>query len=228
MLEKYKTIYQGGVGEIIEKKSRFIATVRLAESEEEALRFIEEMRKKYWNATHNCFAYVIGENRECVRCSDDGEPGGTAGKPMLDVLLGEGLYNTVVVVTRYFGGTLLGTGGLVRAYSKAVSEGLAKSKVIEKQYGAIVEIQTDYTGIGKIQYFIGERKIPILSSEYTDKVTMQIILPKSEVEHFVAGLTDATSGRARMQVTEHLYYAIWDGEVLYADALRADMGCIQD
>ena len=156
--------------EIIEKKSRFIATVRLVETEEEALAFIEEMKKKYWNATHNCFAYVIGERRECVRCSDDGEPSGTAGKPMLDVLLGEELYNTAVVVTRYFGGTLLGTGGLVRAYSKAVQEGLAQSDLIEKQYGNILEIGTDYNGVGKIQYLIGENKIPVLESEYTDKV----------------------------------------------------------
>ena len=122
MLEQYKTVLEGGEGEIIEKKSRFIATVRPVEKEEEALSFIEEMRKKYWDATHNCYAYVIGERQEVMRCSDDGEPGGTAGKPMLDVLLGEELYNTAVVVTRYFGGTLLGTGGLVRAYSKAVQE----------------------------------------------------------------------------------------------------------
>ena len=91
MLEEYKTVYEGGQGEIVEKKSRFIATVRPVQTEEEALIFIEEMRKKYWDATHNCFAYVIGERREIMRCSDDGEPGGTAGKPMLDVLLGEEL-----------------------------------------------------------------------------------------------------------------------------------------
>ena len=157
MLKCYKTVYRGSEGEIIEKKSRFIATVRLVESEEEALSFIEEMRKKYWNATHNCYAYVIGERRELVRCSDDGEPSGTAGRPMLDVLLGENLYNTAVVVTRYFGGTLLGTGGLVRAYSRAVQEGLAQSDIIEKIYGAILQIETDYNGLGKIQYLIGEK-----------------------------------------------------------------------
>ena len=145
MLDCYKTIYQGGEAEIIEKKSRFIATVRLTETEEEALQFIEEMRKKYWNATHNCFAYVIGEHRETVRASDDGEPSDTAGRPMLDVLLGEELYNAAVVVTRYFGGTLLGTGGLVRAYSKAVQEGIKCSVLIEKKYGSLLEIQTDYT-----------------------------------------------------------------------------------
>ena len=103
MLERYKTVYRGKEGEIIEKKSRFIATVRLVETEEEALAFIEEMKKKYWNATHNCFAYVIGERRECVRCSDDGEPSGTAGKPMLDVLLGEELYLLRRRLLRYTG-----------------------------------------------------------------------------------------------------------------------------
>ena len=222
MLERYKTVYRGKEGDIIEKKSRFIATVRLVETEEEALAFIEEMKKKYWNATHNCFAYVIGENRETVRCSDDGEPSGTAGKPMLDVLLGEGMYNTAVVVTRYFGGTLLGTGGLVRAYSKAVQEGLAQSDVIEKQYGAIIEIGTDYNGIGKIQYLIGERKIPTLQAEYTDKVKIQVILPIADVDKFKADLTEATNGRAKIEVTENLYYAILNGKVLMGEDLRGE------
>ena len=113
MAEKYKIIYQGGEDEIVEKKSRFIATVFPVRTEEEALGFIEATRKKYWNARHNCFAYVIGDRGELARCSDDGEPQGTAGKPMLDVLLGEGIHNVAVVVTRYFGGVLLGTGGLV-------------------------------------------------------------------------------------------------------------------
>lgn len=222
MLEKYKTIYCGGEGEIIEKKSRFIATVRLVENEQEALDFIEEMRKKYWNATHNCFAYVIGENRETIRCSDDGEPSGTAGKPMLDVLLGEGMYNTAVVVTRHFGGTLLGTGGLVRAYSKAVQEGLSQSDVIEKQYGAIIEIGTDYNGVGKIQYLIGERRIPTLNSEYTDKVKIQIILPNSDVDKFCADLTESTNGRAKIEITDKLYYAVLNGKVLMGEELRGE------
>ena len=116
MQEEYKTVYRGGEGEIVEKKSRFIATVRPVHSEEEVLAFIEEVKKKYWDARHNCFAYVIGVTNPTLRCSDDGEPAGTAGKPMLDVLTGEGLHDTAVVVTRYFGGTLLGPGGLVRAY----------------------------------------------------------------------------------------------------------------
>ncbi|HJC64865.1 MAG TPA: YigZ family protein, partial [Candidatus Blautia merdavium] len=168
MLEQYKTIYEGGEGEIVEKKSRFIATTRLVKSEEEAAAFLEEMRKKYWDATHNCFAYVIGERREIVRCSDDGEPSGTAGRPMLDVLLGEEMYDTAVVVTRYFGGNLLGTGGLVRAYAKAVQEGLACSRVITKYHGVLAEVDTDYNGVGKLQYLFAQREIPVMDAQYTE------------------------------------------------------------
>ena len=176
-MEQYKTVLEGGTGEIVEKKSRFIATVRPVKNEEEALAFLEEMRKKYWDARHNCYAYSIGKNREFTRCSDDGEPSGTAGRPMLDVILGEDIYNVAVVVTRYFGGVLLVTGGLVRAYSKAVQEGLAGSLVIEKKKGISLKVTTDYTGIGKIQYIAGERQIPILDSEYTDKVVLKLLVP---------------------------------------------------
>lgn len=126
MKERYKIVYQGGEGEIVEKKSRFIAEIRPVESEEEATAFIAEVKKKYWDARHHCSAFTIGENNEVARCSDDGEPAQTAGRPMLDVLLGRELHNVCAVVTRYFGGTLLGTGGLVRAYGGAVQEGLKK------------------------------------------------------------------------------------------------------
>lgn len=214
MLEQYNTIYEGGEGEIIEKKSRFIATVRLVKTEEEALSFIEEMRKKYWNATHNCYAYVIGERKETMRCSDDGEPSGTAGKPMLDVLLGEDLYNTAVVVTRYFGGTLLGTGGLVRAYSKAVQEGLACSRIITKHHGILMEIGTDYNGVGKLQYLFGQRGIPITDSRYTEDVKLQVLVPKSEENAVKKAVTEATSARASITDLKELYYASLEGEYL--------------
>lgn len=217
MLEQYKTIYEGGEGEIVEKKSRFIANVRLVESEEEALSFIEEMKKKYWDARHNCFVYSVGMNREYTRCSDDGEPSGTAGRPMLDVILGEDIYNVAVVVTRYFGGVLLGTGGLVRAYSKAVQEGLANSRIIEKKYGISLEVETDYTGIGKIQYLAGERKLPILDSEYTDKVVLKLLVPSSEVDGIQKEITEGTNGRAKMRKDKDLYFAKLDGEVLVFD-----------
>ena len=214
MLEQYKTVYEGGEGEIVEKKSRFIATVRPVESEEEALKFLEEMKKKYWDARHNCFVYSIGMNREFTRCSDDGEPSGTAGRPMLDVILGEDIYNVAVVVTRYFGGVLLGTGGLVRTYSKAVQEGLAASRVILKKKGISMKITTDYTGIGKIQYIAGERKLPILDSEYTEKVMMKLLVPVQDVESVQKAITEGTNGRAVIEKDQELYYALLDGQVM--------------
>ncbi len=213
MLEQYKTVLEGGEGEITEKKSRFIATVRHVESEEKALAFIEEMRKKYWDARHNCYVYSVGLNREYTRCSDDGEPSGTAGRPMLDVILGEEIYNTAVVVTRYFGGVLLGTGGLVRAYSKAVQEGLKASRIIKKKKGISLEVTTDYTGIGKIQYIAGERGIPVLNSEYTDKVKLELLVPAGDVDALQKAVTEGTNGRARIEKTGELYFAVLDGEV---------------
>ena len=214
MLEQYKTIYEGGQGEIVEKKSRFIATVRLVKTEEEALKFIEEMRKKYWDARHNCHAYVIGERREVMRCSDDGEPQGTAGKPMLDVLLGEELYNTAVVVTRYFGGTLLGTGGLVRAYSNAVQEGIAGSRVIAKQHGILTEVATDYNGVGKLQYLFAQRQVPIMDSEYGEAVKMQVLIPFNEAESVKKAVTEATNGKAAVTDIKELYFAVLEGQHL--------------
>ena len=219
MVEQLRTVYQGGVGEIVEKKSRFIATVRLVESEAEALTVLEAARKKYWDAKHNCFAYVIGERRETVRCSDDGEPSGTAGRPMLDVLLGEEITNIIVIVTRYFGGTLLGTGGLVRAYSRAVQEGLANSRIIDRKYGVRMEIRSDYTGIGKIQYLLASRQIPVLDTQYTDQVVTEVLLPKGQADQVRAEITEGTNGRAEMRETEELYFAVLDGEILYKDAL---------
>ena len=214
MLETYKTVLEGGTGEITEKKSRFIATVRPVKTEEEALAFLEEMKKKYWDARHNCFVYSVGLNREYTRCSDDGEPSGTAGRPMLDVILGEDIYNVAVVVTRYFGGVLLGTGGLVRAYSKAVQEGLAASRIIEKRRGIALKVTTDYTGIGKIQYIAGERNIPILNSEYTDKVVLELLIPSGDVDAVQKAVTEGTNGRARMEKNRELYFAVLDGEVM--------------
>ena len=213
MLSQYKTVYLGGGAEIIEKKSRFIATVRPVKSEEEALAFIESMRKKYWNATHNCFAYVIGEHFQVQRCSDDGEPSGTAGKPMLDVLLGEEIHDVVVVVTRYFGGTLLGTGGLVRAYSGSTKEGLLASKVITKMHGQKLSVQTDYTGLGKIQYILGQRGISILNSVYTDKVELEVLLPEAEIGSVMSEIREGTNGQAIMELSDECYFANIDGEM---------------
>ncbi|MCI7812229.1 MAG: YigZ family protein [Lachnospiraceae bacterium] len=207
-----KILYQGGEGEIVEKKSRFIATVCPAESEEEATAFIASMKKKYWDATHNCSAFVVGETQTLQRCSDDGEPSGTAGRPMLDVLLGEKICNVVVVVTRYFGGTLLGTGGLVRAYSKAVQEGLKNCTVIEKRQGYLLEVKTDYSGIGKIQYLLGQRGLAITNSEYTDLVKIETLVPEEEKKKLLEDITEVTNGRAEFLREDKVCYAFVDGE----------------
>ena len=180
MGDSYKILYAGGENEIVEKKSRFIATLRPVNSEEEAAAFIAEMKKKYWDASHNCSAFTIGRNHELTRCSDDGEPAQTAGRPMLDVLLGEDIHNVCAVVTRYFGGTLLGTGGLVRAYSGAVKAGLSAACVVEKKRGFRMEVETAYGGVGKIQYLLGQAGITVLDSVYTDKVTYSLLVPASQ------------------------------------------------
>ena len=206
MTEQYKTVYEGGEGELVEKKSRFIATVRPVKTEEEANQFVEEMRKKYWDARHNCWAFILGERQEFKRCSDDGEPSQTAGKPMMDVLTGAGLTDVAVVVTRYFGGTLLGTGGLVRAYSGAVQEGLKNSTVITKYLGVKLSVTTDYNGVGKLQYLFGQKEIPILSAEYTDKVVFTVLVESSRIQEIKKAITEATSATAQMEESDPVYF----------------------
>lgn len=208
-----KILYQGGSGEIVEKKSRFIANIEKIHSEEEALAFIGKMKKQYWDARHNCYAYVAGENHSLQRCSDDGEPSGTAGRPMLEVLLREDIHDLVVVVTRYFGGTLLGTGGLVRAYQKAVQEGLGNSVIIEKTQGRILKIDTDYNGIGKIQYILAQQQITAMDTVYTDKVMTQVMVPMEKWEILQKEITESTSGTACFQPGKNVDFAIVDGEV---------------
>ena len=211
MTEQYKTVYEGGEGELVEKKSRFIATVRPVKTEEEANQFVEEMRKKYWDARHNCWAFILGERQEFKRCSDDGEPSQTAGKPMMDVLTGAGLTDVAVVVTRYFGGTLLGTGGLVRAYSGAVQEGLKNSTVITKYLGVKLSVTTDYNGVGKLQYLFGQKEIPILSADYTDKVVFTVLVESSRIQEIKKAITEATSATAQMEESDPVYFAEING-----------------
>ncbi len=214
MSRSYKAVYEGGVGEIVEKKSRFIATVQPVDCEEEAAAFIGAMKKKYWDASHNCSVFTIGRNHELTRCSDDGEPSGTAGRPMLDVLLREDIHNAAVVVTRYFGGTLLGTGGLVRAYQKSVQEGLAAAQVIEKQPGRMLEINADYNSIGRIQYLLAQRQITVTDSEYTDRVVLRAMVPAAQKEALEKEITEGTSGNAGMTWSGEAEFAVIKGEIL--------------
>ena len=210
----YRTVHTGGQGEIVEKKSRFIATVRPVTTEEEAVNFINEMKKQYWDARHNCSAFVLGSNQEISRCSDDGEPTQTAGRPMLDVLLKEGLTNVAVVVTRYFGGVLLGTGGLVRAYQKAVQEGLAASSIIEKKSACILMVGTDYNGVGKLQYLFAQKEISILESEYGADVTFTVLVPRERKEEIQKAVIEQTGGKASLVWGDEVLYGIVNKEVL--------------
>lgn len=214
MRTAYRILYQGGIREITEKKSRFIASLRPVKTEEEALAFIEETRKKYWDARHNCFAWIIGKNGELKRCSDDGEPSQTAGRPMLDVLEGEGIVNICVVVTRYFGGTLLGTGGLIRAYSGAVQEGLKALAVLTVRPARKLSVTTDYNSIGKIQYLLGQQEVTILDSEYTDRVEFTVLVPDEKQEKVQADIIEVTGGRVSLLEKEEVYYSIYNKEVL--------------
>lgn len=204
--DSYRVLIEGGQGEYEEKKSRFIATVRKCESETEAAAFIEEMKKKYWDARHNCSAYCIGSRGELTRCSDDGEPSGTAGRPMLEVLNGEGIRNIAVVVTRYFGGVLLGTGGLVRAYTRAVQEGLKNCVIGRMRAGIELEVQTDYNGVGKILYLLGNAGIEPVSSDYTDKVSLRLLVPAEQAESLQSQMVEATGGRAEIRQGKERYF----------------------
>ncbi len=214
MSDSYKIVYKGGEGEIVEKKSRFIAYVKPVDTEEEANDFIESIKKKNWDARHNCSAVVIGENNEFSRCSDDGEPASTAGKPMLEVLINEGIHNAAVVVTRYFGGVLLGTGGLVRAYQGAVKEGLAASVIVEKQKGAKYKITTDYNGIGKLQYIIASLNIFTINTEYTENVDIEVMVNSSMEKEFVDKVVEGTNGKVKISRIEEMSYVIVDNQVV--------------
>lgn len=205
-VNSYRVLLEGGEGEYVEKKSRFIATIHKCENEAAAAAFIEEVKKKYWDARHNCSAFVIGARGELTRCSDDGEPSGTAGRPMLEVLLGEGIRNIAVVVTRYFGGVLLGTGGLVRAYTQAVKAGLQNCTVGRMRYGWEVEIGTDYNSIGKILHLLGNAGIEPLESNYTDVVSLRILVPTEEAGRLEEEMTEATGGKITFIKKKELYY----------------------
>lgn len=204
-MEKF-IIKEGGQGEIVEKKSRFIATVLPIDTEEEALQYIEKIKKKYWDARHNCFAFVIGSNNEIQRCSDDGEPQGTAGKPILETLLNENLHNTLIVVTRYFGGTLLGTGGLVRAYGQSSKEGIRNSVIQKVCEGISFKLTVDYNSIGKIKYIMGLMGITDAQEEYGQNVVLSILMKKDEYNEFNTKVTDATGGKAVFEDEEDREY----------------------
>ncbi|MCI8957352.1 MAG: YigZ family protein [Eubacterium sp.] len=194
-MEEFFIVEKAGQGEVIEKKSRFIAHVLPVQSEEEALTHIERIKKEYWDARHNCYAFIIGRNSEIQRFSDDGEPQGTAGKPILEVLVNGNIRNTLIVVTRYFGGTLLGTGGLVRAYGLSAKEGIQNALVMRVCEGVSFDLRCDYNSSGKIKYIMGQMNISA-EEEYGQDVILHINMKKSDFKKFQSQVVDATSGKA--------------------------------
>lgn len=194
-MNEFFIVSKSGEGEIVEKKSRFIAHVIPVETEEEALFNIELIKKQYWDARHNCFAFVIGRNNEIQRFSDDGEPQGTAGKPILEVLINGNIHNTLIVVTRYFGGTLLGTGGLVRAYGLSSKEGLKNAQVMRVCSGVAFTVETDYNSIGKIKYIMEQFNIKA-QEEYGAGVKLSIEMKKEDFANFKNNIVDVTSNQA--------------------------------
>lgn len=186
---------QGGEGELIEKKSRFIATVRPVADEQEATAFINEMKKKYWDAKHNCSAFVIGKNNEIMRSSDDGEPAGTAGRPILEILTTSGVHNAAIVVTRYFGGILLGTGGLIRAYSQSAKLGLESCKVGILVEGKELRLSYAYTEVGRIQNYLRDQNLEPLETEYLEQVTTRIQVEDPLVSELSKNLIELCNGK---------------------------------
>ncbi|SUY47410.1 thymidylate synthase [Clostridium putrefaciens] len=192
---KYITVKQEANDEFEEKRSLFIGYIKRIEVEEEAKGFIQHIKSKHKDATHNVYAYIVGENLEIQRYSDDGEPQGTAGIPILEVIKKTGITDCVIVVTRYFGGTLLGTGGLIRAYTKGASLAIKKSGIVEKVSGVLLKLILEYESLGKVQFICNENKWYIEDTLYTDKVEINIYSEIENIEIIETKITDATSGK---------------------------------
>ncbi|MFC5648308.1 YigZ family protein [Paenibacillus solisilvae] len=206
MLSRYKTVRQQASKEIVIKKSRFIGFGKPAATEADAIAFIEEIKKQHWNATHNCSAYMIGERDEIQKQSDDGEPSGTAGKPILEVMKNQGLKNTVIVVTRYFGGIMLGAGGLIRAYTDGAVAAIEAAEPIVQVLHQEVIVNVDYTWYGKLENEFHARGVRLGAVDFTDRVMITCLPEAPEAERFTAWITDVTQGQALITSGESRYY----------------------
>lgn len=196
MRENYLTVKGYGESEIVISKSRFLTYIERAETEEDAISFIDGIKKLHHNATHNCSAYIIGEHDHIQKANDDGEPSGTAGVPMLEVLKKQGLKDTVVVVTRYFGGIKLGGGGLIRAYGKATTEGLTAAQIVERKLHHFMKVAIDYTWLGKVENEIRSSSYSLEEIHYLEGVEIIVSVLKEEEEQFRSWITEMTNGQA--------------------------------
>ena len=207
-----KIILETKETEIVEKKSRFIANIAAVASEEEAIEFIEKIKKKYYDARHNCYAYIIGDKGDKKKCSDDGEPQRSAGMPMMEVLENQGYFDIVVVVTRYFGGTLLGVGGLIRAYQGAVIEGLNASVSGEIHEGFRAKYRFGYDFYGKIKYIAESENIVIEDTLFDETVTISLIFNDSESERLQKKLIEETNANIERLLLEKIKYITVDNK----------------
>lgn len=214
MKKRYKTIHTFGYDEVIINKSRFIGYAKPISSEDEAIQFIEEIKSKHRDATHNVYAYVIGENSNIQRYSDDGEPSGTAGIPTLEVIKKEDLRNVVVVVTRYFGGIKLGAGGLVRAYTRGAKIGLEAAQIIEKVLYRKIKIRVDYTLYGKVENELIRMGYITDETIYDDAVNLIILCEIDNTENLKQLITDITSAKASFEDICEEYYSVKNGKLL--------------
>ncbi|CEH35675.1 YigZ family protein [Romboutsia lituseburensis] len=213
-MSTYKTLHDFGSDEIIIEKSTFIGYAKPIKTEEEAVEFVNEIKKKHKDATHNVWAYTVGKNMNIQRYSDDGEPQGTAGIPTLEVIKKEDLRDVVVVVTRYFGGIKLGAGGLVRAYTKGAKVGLEVAKIIEKVMYQEVKIKIDYNQLGKIQNEIMNMGYFVKDTIYEDNVEMIVYSRISEVDSLTSRMVDITSATAEIVLGEEFYLSEQDGQII--------------
>ena len=204
----YKVVKAPASGEIVEKKSRFIANVIPVADTGEAEAEIARISKQYWDARHNCYAFVIGEKSEITRCSDNGEPSGTAGKPILEVITGAGLTNVLIVVTRYFGGVLLGTGGLVRAYTQAAQAGLADAEIALMQKAVVINLKFGYDMINTVQYYLRQENIHVDKETYEANVETDIIVPTTDSDKVINDLTQKTNAKIEINVTKEDFFAL--------------------
>ncbi|MCQ6278679.1 YigZ family protein [Bacillus sp. EB600] len=205
MLSYYYTVKTTGEHEISIEKSRFIAQITRAETEAQAQEFIQTIKKKHWNASHNCSAYLIGENDQIQKANDDGEPSGTAGVPILEVLKKRNLKDTVVVVTRYFGGIKLGAGGLIRAYGKATSEGLNEVGIVERKLVQIMHVKVDYTWLGKLEKELRASAYTIKEIHYLDTVEIEAYVEEDKIQAFTEWMVELTNGQCKIDGGEQVY-----------------------
>lgn len=196
MRADYRTVNHYGESEYVIQKSRFLTYVKRTETEEEAIAFINEIKKMHHTATHNCSAYLIGEHDDIQKANDDGEPSGTAGVPMLEVLKKQELKDTTVVVTRYFGGIKLGGGGLIRAYGRATSEGIAATGVVERRLHHLMKVSIDYTWLGKVENEVRQSPYPLKEIAYTEGVEVYLYVPVAEETAFTEWMTELTNGQS--------------------------------